>query len=191
MVVQRACSTRAVVDPGLFYGFYGNPLLREYLSAIKYVYVHVQTDAHTNVHVTLSWINTNLLQVATTLLVAGSTLTFWILPSAHTQVLFKALGCSYNCRQLTYGSFQLTLMSHDDHAVQLIKPLRPKQRQNIIKMHSQHCHKGEFWHVSISAQQRSLKCGQNLRGPFLKATLLTTVGSTLEQQQTAGRQKGS
>ena len=54
MVVQRACSTRAVVDPGLFYGFYGNPLLREYLSAIKYVYVHVQTDAHTNVHVTLS-----------------------------------------------------------------------------------------------------------------------------------------
>jgi len=27
---------------------------------------------------------------------------------------------------------------------------------------SQRCHKGEFRHVSISARQRSLRCGQNL-----------------------------
>jgi len=70
--------------------------------------------------------------VATSLLVAGSTLTFWIPPSAHTQASFKALGCLYNCRRLNYGLFQLTHMSHDDHAVQLIEPWQPKQRQKII-----------------------------------------------------------
>ena len=67
-------------------------------------------------------------QVATALLVAGSTLTFWI-PcrlSLHsptrTQASFKALGCS----------FQLTHMWRDDHAVQFIDPWRPKRRQNVI-----------------------------------------------------------
>ena len=29
------------------------------------------------------------------------------------------------------------------------------------------CHKCEFRHISISSRQRSLRCGQNLRGPFL------------------------
>ena len=43
----------------------------------------------------------------------------------------QALGCSHNCRRLTYGSFQLTYMSRDDHAVQLIETWRPKRRQNI------------------------------------------------------------
>ena len=38
------------------------------------------------------------------------------------------------------------------------------------------CHRDEFWHISNSARQRSLRCGQNLRGPFLRATLLMTVG---------------
>ena len=36
------------------------------------------------------------------------------------------------CRRLTDGSFQLTHMSCDVHAVQLIEPWRPKRRQNII-----------------------------------------------------------
>ena len=63
--------------------------------------------------------------MTTALLVAGSTLTFWIPP-------FKVLGYSCNCRRLTYGSFQLTHMSRDDHVVQLIEPWRPKWRQNII-----------------------------------------------------------
>jgi len=69
-------------------------------------------------------------QVATTLLVAGSTLTFWIpwqtqcaSTSSYSSVVQSAtsLGCSYNCKRLTCGSFQLTHMSCDDHAVQLIK----------------------------------------------------------------------
>jgi len=53
-------------------------------------------------------------------------------PPAHTQASFKALGCSYNCMRLTSGSFQLTHMSCDDHAVQLIELWRPKRRQNVI-----------------------------------------------------------
>jgi len=50
-------------------------------------------------------------------------------PPAHTQASFKTLGCSYNW---TCGLFQLTHMSCDDHAVQLIKQWRPKRRQNVI-----------------------------------------------------------
>jgi len=49
--------------------------------------------------------------MATTLLVAGLTLTLWMTgqmplqPPAQTQVLFKC--CPYNSMQLAYGSFQL------------------------------------------------------------------------------------
>ena len=72
--------------------------------------------------------------MAIALLVAGSTPTFWIpqfvSTSSYSSVV-QALGCSHNCRRLTYGSFQLTHMSRDVHAVQLIEPWRPKQRQNI------------------------------------------------------------
>ena len=42
--------------------------------------------------------------------------------------------------------------------------------------------------ASIIAWQRSLRCGQNLRGPFLIATL---PDRALEQWRTRGRQKGS
>jgi len=45
-------------------------------------------------------------------------------------VSFKALGCSYNCMRLTCGSFQLTHMSRDDQAVQLIE----QRRQNITAL---------------------------------------------------------
>ena len=73
--------------------------------------------------------------MATALLVAGSTLTFWIPPFASTSSypsVVKALGCSCNCRRLAYSSFQLTHMSRDDDAVQLIEPWQPRRRQNII-----------------------------------------------------------
>ena len=105
-------------------------------------------------------------QVATALLVAGSTLSFWIL-HLHPPARTPAIGCSYNCMRLTYGSFQLTHMSRDDHAVLMIELWWPKLRWTLLQ-HSQHCHKGEFRHVSMSAQQRSLQCGQNLRGLFLR-----------------------
>ena len=76
-------------------------------------------------------------QVATALLVAGSTPTFWIpqfvSTSSYSSVV-QALGCSHNCRRITYGSFQLTHMSRDVHAVQLIEPWRPKRRQNITAL---------------------------------------------------------
>ena len=52
-----------------------------------------------------------LVQVATTLMVSCLILTLWMLgqtlvPLIHTQASFK--GFPYNCRQLAYGSFQLT-----------------------------------------------------------------------------------
>jgi len=72
--------------------------------------------------------------VATALLVAGSTPTFripqFVSTSSYSSIV-QALGCLHNCRQLTYGSFQLMHMSCDDRAVQLIEPWWPKRRQNI------------------------------------------------------------
>jgi len=56
---------------------------------------------------------------------------------------------------------------------------------------SQSCHKCEFQHVSISGRQRSLRCGQNLRGPFPRATLPMTVGLCARAMAINGRQKRS
>jgi len=46
-----------------------------------------------------------------------------------------------------------------------------KTNENTLLQRSQLCYKGEFQHVSISARQRTLRYGQNLREPFLRATL--------------------
>jgi len=77
-------------------------------------------------------------------------------------------------------------MSRDDRAVDLIEPWRPRRRQNIIT-----AHKGEFRYVSISVRQWLLRCGQKLRGHFLRATLPMTVGSCARAIADTGRQKGS
>jgi len=73
-------------------------------------------------------------------------------------------------------------MSRDHHAVQLIKLVRAshggQNDDKTLLQRSQRCHKGEFRHVSISARQQSLWSGQNLRGPFLRATLPITVRSS-------------
>ena len=119
--------------------------------------------------------------MATALLVAGSTPTFWIpqfvSTSSYSSVV-EALGCSHNCKRLTYGSFQLTHMSRDDHAALFNWSLRGGQNEDrTLLQRSQHCRNGEFRHVGISTRQQSLRCGQNLRGPFLRATLPMTVGS--------------
>ena len=94
-------------------------------------------------------------QVATALLVAGSTLTFWIPPwhlPARTHASFKVLGCSYNCRQLTNGSFQLAHMSCDDTLFNWSSHGSQNKDKTLLQ-HLQCCHKGEFRHVSISAWQ--------------------------------------
>ena len=90
-----------------------------------------------------------------------------------------------NCRRLAYGSFQLTHVSRDDHAVELIEPWRQDEDKTLLQR-SQRCHKGEFRQVSISARQRSLRCGQNLHGPVLRATLLMTVGSCAQAMADTG-----
>ena len=54
--------------------------------------------------------------------------------------MLKALGCWYNCRQVTYGSFQLMHMSRGDHAVQmqLIKFERAMAAKPKTKQYSAH-----------------------------------------------------
>ena len=129
-------------------------------------------------------------QVATALLVAGSTPTFWIphfISTSSYSSIVQALGCSHNCRRLTYGSFQLTHMSHD-HAVQLSHG--GQNKDTTLLQRSQCCHNGEFQHVSISTRQWSLRCGQYLRGPFLRATLPMRVGSCARAMADNGETKG-
>ena len=90
--------------------------------------------------------------------------------------------------RLTRGSFQLTHMSRDDHAVELIEPWRQKRRQSVITALTT-LPQGVFRHVSIGARQRPLRCGQNLCGPFLRVTL---PDRALERwRRTTGRQKDS
>jgi len=64
-----------------------------------------------------------------------------------------------------------------------------QDEDKILLQCSQHCHKGEFRHVSISAQQRSLRCGQNLCGLFLRATLPMKVGSCTRAMAINGKTK--
>jgi len=66
-------------------------------------------------------------------------------------------------------------MSRDDHAVQLIDHGDQMKTEHLLQC-SQRCHGVEFRHVSISTRQRSLRCGQNLRGPFLRAALRSSDG---------------
>ena len=56
------------------------------------------------------------------------------------------------------------------------EPWQPEWRQNIITALTT-LPQGWVLARSISAQQQSLQSGQNLRGPFLRATLPMTVGS--------------
>jgi len=55
------------------------------------------------------------------------------------------------------------------------KQWRPERIQNKLLQRSQLHYQGEFQHLSIIEQQQPWQCSQNLRGPFLKAVLPTTV----------------
>ena len=105
------------------------------------------------------------------------------IPPTRTQASFKALGCSF---QLTHSHVM---------TVQLIKLVQAshggQNEDKTLLQRSQRCHKGEFRHVSISVQQRTLRCGKNLRGPFLRVTLPMTVGSCARAMAINGRQKRS
>ena len=84
----------------------------------------------------------------------------------------KQLGCSCNCRRLTYSSSQLTHMSSDDHTVQLIDQVRVS-------------------HGGQNEDKTLLRCGQNLRGPFLRATYIHCLIVRSSDGGERGRQKGS
>ena len=65
-----------------------------------------------------------------------------------------------------------------------------QNEDRMLLQRSQRWHRGEFRHVSISTQQRSLRCWQNLRGPFLRATLPMTVRSCARAMVDNGKTKG-
>jgi len=124
----------------------------------------------------------NKLQVVSALLVAGSSLTFWITwqtpfasTSSYSSVVQRARllgtieqhGHHVTCA-LNRTSRKLATYNCSSHGGQ--------NKDRTLLQCSQHCHKGEFGHISISARQQSLRCGQNLRGPFLRATLPMIVG---------------
>ena len=91
------------------------------------------------------------------------------------QLVFKALGCSYNLRLLPINA-HVTWWPRCS-IVQVWASHGSQNQGKTLLQHSQRCHKGEFRQVSISARQRSLRCGQNHRGPFLRATLPMTAES--------------
>jgi len=96
----------------------------------------------------------------------------------------KAL--SRSATGLTYGSFHDPINAHVTwwpHGMycSICNWSSASARAMAAKTKTKHyysAHKGEFQHVSISAQQRSLRCVQNLRGPFLRATLPMTVAQS-------------
>ena len=138
--------------------------------------------------------------MATTLLVAGSTLTFWIpsqtpfaSTSSYSSVVVQSARLSWPpCRRLNYGSFQLTHVTWRPRCsiVQVRASHGSQNKDKTLLQHPQRCHKGEFRQVSISARQWSLRCGQNLRGHFLRATLPMTVGSCARAMADNGETKG-
>ena len=77
-------------------------------------------------------------------------------------------------RQLAYDSFQLTHMTHDDHAFWV-----ERARRKTLLQCSQLCHQGEFRHLSVSAQWHWWQCSQNLHGLFLRAVVTTKVEASL------------
>ena len=76
------------------------------------------------------------------------------------------------------------------HAVQVRGSRGSQNEDKTLLQHSQLCHKGEFRDVSISVRQRSLRCGQRLRGPFLRATLPMRVGLCALAMADNGETKG-
>jgi len=81
-------------------------------------------------------------------------------------------------------------MSHDDTLLNWYSHGGQDEDKTLLQC-SQPCHKSEFRHVSISAREWSLRCGQNLCGPFLRAALQGQLDRALEQWRTMGRKKGS
>ena len=103
----------------------------------------------------------------------------------------KALGCSSNCRRLAYGSFQLTHMSRDVHAVQFNWSSHGGQGEDQTLLHLSDCCRALIltcWNSPL--WQRCEHCGQNFRGPFLRATLPMTVGSCARAMEDNGKTKG-
>ena len=117
--------------------------------------------------------------MATTLLVAGPTLTLGIPLCLHPPACTQRLSIYY--RRLAYGSFQLMHITHDD---QLSEQWWPERRQ-----YSAHNFTVVSVAHSVSAWRQS-QYGQNLCVPFLRATVLATVRSCTQTIVDNGKRKG-
>jgi len=62
---------------------------------------------------------------------------------------------------------------------QVEQALAARCKTKIFLKHSQLCHRGEYWHISVSAWQQSRLCGQNLRGPFLCTSVKVEASARL------------
>ena len=145
-------------------------------------------------------IKTILVQVATAHLVAGSTLTFWILwqtPFASASSYSSIVQSSRLLVQLQEANLHLVpinahVMWWSRHSIDQVRASHGSQNEDKeLLQPSQRYHKGEFWHVSISAQQRSLRCGQNLRAFPESYTANDSCFMRSSDGGQQGRQKGS
>ena len=138
--------------------------------------------------------------MATAHLVVGSTLTFWIpgqtpLPStsSYSSIVQSARLLVYllaaNLRLISINTCHMMTTLFNCSNDQVRASHGGQNEDKTLLQRSQHCHKGEFWHVSINAWQRSLQCGQNLCGPFLRATLPMTVESSARAMAINGKTK--
>ena len=136
--------------------------------------------------------------VATTLLVAGLTLTLWIIgqiysclhPPAGTQASFK--GCLYNVKWLAYGLFQLMHMTHDDHTVRSsqVSAMVARRKTKIIIVLTTSPQGCILAHKSVKARWGLWQCGHNLCGPFLRTMLPMTAGSGAQAMMSNRKKKG-
>ena len=79
-------------------------------------------------------------------------------------------------------------MPRGNHA-QSIASNGDRKEDKTLLQHSQLSQHGEFRHVSVSEQQRSRPCGQNLCGAFVRLYWQPTSKTAIEQWRPTVRQK--
>ena len=93
-------------------------------------------------------------------------------------------------RRSASNLFQLTHMPRGNRAQSIASNGDQKEDKTLLQ-HSQLRQHGAFWHASVSEQQRSRPCGQNLRVPFPRTVLPPEVEESARAMAATARQKRS